>query len=75
MSYIGCALSMAVLAAGLAFLLASLGVANPTVPGLIVLAVGAGLAGGALAEAVRRSSLRKGVRRAIKRAEKSFATS
>jgi hypothetical protein len=74
MSYIGCALSMAVGAVGVAFLLASLGVGNPTVPGLVVLAACAGLAGVALAEAVRRASLRKGVRQAIKRAEKSFAT-
>jgi serine/threonine protein kinase/MFS family permease len=74
MAYIGCALSMAVGAAGIALLLASLGVANLTVPGLVVLAIGAGVAGGFLGEVVRRSSLRKGVRQAIKRAEKSFAT-
>ncbi|HVJ96444.1 MAG TPA: hypothetical protein VNC41_06410, partial [Acidimicrobiia bacterium] len=74
MAYIGCALSMAVGAAGVALLLASLGVANLTVPGLVVLAVGAGVAGAFLGEVVRRSSLRKGVRQAIKRAEKSFAT-
>jgi serine/threonine-protein kinase len=75
LSYIGCALSLAVVAVGAAFLLAALGVANPTVPGLIALAAGAALAGGALAEVVRRRSLRKGVKRAIRRAETALAPS
>jgi serine/threonine-protein kinase len=72
-AYIGCAISAALTTVGVIVFLAALGLANPTVPGLVATSVLAALAGVALGETVRRSALRKGVRSAIKRAERSLA--
>ena len=68
-SFISCALSAAVVSVGVAGLAAATGHADPTVGGLVVAAALAACAGVLFGVAVRRRALRKGVRRAVHRAE------
>ncbi len=73
-AYIGAGLSSAVIAVGVIAIVTASGHANPTVGGIIVavlLSAGAGIALGA---GIRRSALRKGAKRAVRRAESAFAT-
>jgi hypothetical protein len=72
-SYVACAISAAVAAVGAAGVAAALGRADLTTGGLGALAALSAAGGVSLAEAVRRSALRKGVRRAVRRAERAFA--
>ena len=68
-SFISCALSAAVVSVGVAGIAAATGHADPTVGGLVVAAALAACAGVLFGVAVRRRALRKGVRRAVQRAE------
>jgi serine/threonine-protein kinase len=72
-SYIGCALSVAVMAIGLIGFVTALGHANPTTGGVIVSAALAALGGVALAVTLRRAALHKGIRRAVKHAERAYS--
>ena len=72
-SFIGCGISAAVTAVGIAGLVASLGHAQLTASGLIAMAVLAAGAGIALGVAVRRRALHKGVKQAVSRAESALA--
>lgn len=72
-SFIGCGISAAVTAVGIAGLIASLGHAQLSASGLIAMAVLAAGAGIALGVAVRRRALHKGVRQAVSRAESALA--
>jgi serine/threonine-protein kinase len=73
LSYIGCALSLAVTAVGLIDFLTALGHANPTAGGVIVVAVIVALAGVALAETIRRRAVRQSMKHAVKRAQRTLA--
>jgi len=72
-AYIGAGLSSGVIALGVIAIATASGHANPTVGGIIVAVVLSAGAGIALGIAVRRSALRKGAKRAVRRAETAFA--
>jgi hypothetical protein len=74
-SYVGCALSVAVTAIGLIGFATALGHANPTSAGVAVAAGLAAMGGIALAVTLRRAALHKGIRRAVKHAERAYAVS
>jgi serine/threonine protein kinase len=67
-SFIGSAISAAIIAIGVVGGLAASGHADPTVGGVVVVALAAGLAGGALAATAYRRGLRRKTRRAVRRA-------
>jgi len=68
-SLISCAVSAAVMGLGVAAFVSALGHADPTAAGLAAAAVFSGIAGVVFGLAVRRRALRKGVHRAVKRAQ------
>jgi hypothetical protein len=74
-SYVGCALSTGVIAVGVIAFLTSLGLANPTTAGVVAAAGFAALGGIALAVTLRRAALHKGIRRAVRHAERAFSAS
>jgi serine/threonine-protein kinase len=74
LSFVGCAFSAAVIALGAVAFATSLGHANPTVGGMVAAATLTAFAGVAFGAGLRRSGLRKGARRAVRRAETAYAT-
>jgi hypothetical protein len=74
-SFIGCALSVAVMAVGAIAFATALGHANPTTAGVVVAAALAAAGGVALAVTLRRVALHKGIRRAVKHAERAYSVS
>ena len=72
-AYIGAGLSSAVIAVGVIAIVTASGHANPTAGGIIVAALLSAGAGIALGVGIRRSALRKGAKRAVRRAETAFA--
>ena len=61
------------IAVGVIAIITASGHANPTVGGIIVAALLSAGAGIALGVGIRRSALRKGAKRAVRRAETAFA--
>jgi hypothetical protein len=70
--FVGCALSGAVMAVGVAGVVAASGHLDLTASGLVASALAAAGTGVAVAVAIRRRGLAKGVKRAVKRAQTSF---
>jgi serine/threonine protein kinase len=68
-SLVSCAISAAVMGLGVAAFVSALGRADPTAAGLAAAALFSGIAGVLFGLAVRRRALRKGVHRAVKRAQ------
>jgi hypothetical protein len=72
LSFVGATLSGALIGTGLVALSAALGLAEPTVPGLVTATVLAAAAGAGTARARLGDARRRRVRRAVKRAERSL---
>jgi serine/threonine-protein kinase len=73
LSFAGCAISSAVMGAGVIGFIAATGNANPTRNGGITVLALCAVAGIALGVTVRRAALRRGIKRAVKRAERAYA--
>jgi len=73
-AFFGCALSSVVMAVGVVGLLTALGHANPTTPGIVAVAAGAAAAGTAFAVGTRQRAVRKGVKHAVRRATRAYAS-